>query len=112
MSDTYDEVVRLALDRVPPAQIAVEIRCAPATVYHYIGMARRTGVDIPHFGRGGRRQAGAYLIPDQIHARLRPHAKARGLTVPQLIARLISVMAAAPDLIPTVLSDPEGPAHG
>ncbi|MEQ8340098.1 MAG: hypothetical protein RID15_13975 [Marinovum algicola] len=109
MSSRFDDVVALAKEGNPPAEIAVQTRLAVNTVYHYLGIARRAGEDVPKFKTGPR--LGRVVCIDAATARaLRPYANRRFCSTDEL-ARQIVQRAARSGLIDDILDD-EVARHG
>ncbi len=102
---TRQQVIDLALQNTPPRDIAVMLNRTRATVYHYLFLARRAGVNIPEFRGGARITTAGYMhISNDTAALLRPHAARRGIP-PRDLARRILETVAGNDLVDAVLDD-------
>lgn len=105
MTPSKSEILAKAKAGVPPREIA------PAgnrdLVYSVLREARRRGEDIPRFTGGGKgRPAGWKLLrlEPEVIVRLTPGAEARGISVKQMIADLLDVIASE-NLADAILDD-------
>jgi len=103
---TEAEVLKLAKQRVRPCIIAQRVGRTPATVYHYLCKARRAGVDIPKFDTGpaSPRLTTLASISAEDTKALRVFAQRRGLTVKDLVAQVVHVVA-RDSLVAAILDD-------
>ncbi len=99
-----DDVIRLALAGTRPARIADDMQIPVNTIYAWISQARRDGVDIPPFRRGGRRTSVILTLPAQVVQALRPEARARDIPVRELALDILREVAVS-DLAAALLDD-------
>lgn len=105
MRVSAEKVVALALDRVPPRDIAAQFNVPPETIYGMLRNARSKGADIPNFNtsRPCRKPAlvgvdlalkadvttYSLVIPNRLQSLLAREAERRGRTVTETAQRLL-----------------------
>lgn len=103
-----ERIVAMALDNVPPREIATLFDIGPGVVSNILSLARKAGVEVPRFGRGWRAPRSRHIVVSLgTLQELAPDARKRNTTTVSL-ARLIVETVAAEGLVDAVLDD----AHG
>ena len=100
-----DAVILLAQGGTRPAAIAERLQVPPNSVHKWLSDARKQGIDIPRFKRGGARKRAVVTLPVQIVEALRPEANARGTSVRELALAILREVATS-DLAAALLDDP------
>jgi hypothetical protein len=102
-------IIALAEQGMRPIVIAETVGRRPATVYHYLGLARKRGKAIPKFRTGSGWGGGRFLVPvdPSMKDALAGAAAQRGID-PRELATLILNTVVHAGLIDAVLDDVEG----
>jgi len=103
--DSRNLVLKLAIQGIPPREIAEQVPLKLGTIHSYLWRARQGGMNIPKFKPPGRRTVGPRLeIPMHVADALKPHADQRRLTIQALTHALLEVIA-RDDMVDAVLDD-------
>lgn len=100
---TRDEIIAMAKQGIPPRDIAPKAQRTVDAIYNVISHARRTGHDIPPLPHSGRRPKLTNVAPS-LEQKLRAFSEPRGITVKQLVTRLLEIIV-ADDLVDAILDD-------
>lgn len=104
------EIVKLALQGKRPAEIQRDLALPHLhTVHHAITAARQNGAEIPRFPPGPRQKPqkppATIAVPADVMRSLGPASLERGISTPELVRKLLKVIAAEPDLTYAILDD-------
>ena len=97
MTSNNPRIVEMAIQRIPPREIASQLNLHVDDVYSRIRAARREGHDIPHFNAKtpvAKTEAAAsglpqIVIPNRLHALLVREADRRGKSPAETAQRLL-----------------------
>lgn len=110
MTQTAKERIEsLAMSGMRPCLIAEVVGRRPATVYHYLGLARKRGAAIPRFKTGSGWNGNRFLVAvdPAMKGALAEAAAARGID-PRELAVLLLTAVVDGNLIDAVLDDGVG----
>jgi len=105
------EIIRLALEGLPPREIAARTGATSNHCSAVISKARSTGTDITRFGPGraatvNGRANRALVISADIARDLEPFADRRGVTVQEIVRRLVTAVV-EDGIVDAILDDGE-----
>jgi hypothetical protein len=104
--NTESQIIALAEQGMRPCEVAEIVGRRPATVYHYLNLARKRGKAIPKFRTGSGWGGGRFLVPvdPSMKDALAGAAAQRGID-PRELATLILNTVVNGGLIDAVLDD-------
>lgn len=99
-----DEAILLAQCGTRPVEIAVRLQVPPNSVYSWLRDARKKGIDIQRFKRGGSRKRAVVTLPEQVFEGLRDEARIRDTSVNDLALAILREVVAS-DLAAALLDN-------
>lgn len=108
------QIIAMAKQGVRPRDLALHFRITAEHVQNLLGRARKRGEDIPRYSSSGEIVSGyavvgeakvtSVLLPINAMTALAPYAHRRDMSVPELAAKIIQIVADE-DLVLAVLDD-------
>jgi len=105
------EIIRLALEGLPPREIAARTGATSTYCSTVLSHARATGTEIRRFGSGRRakpngRAKRALVIAADLARDLEPFADRRGVSVQEIVRRLVTAVV-EDGIVDAILDDGE-----